>query len=253
MKDSAGGQHPGTLCILILLSLVLAQACSRPAARITLATSSSTENSGLLEVLLPPFEKASGVSVDVIAVGTGKALKLAENGDADLVLVHAPRLEDDFIRKGYGVDRQIVMCNEFIIVGPAPDPARIAGSDAAAALRSIERAKAPFVSRGDASGTHIKEKELWKDAGVEPGDNSWYMEAGQGMGATLLLANEKQAYCLVDEGTFIALREKLTLAVLCSGDAPLENPYSTIITSPGRHPHTDYARAKVLPDWMRSR
>ncbi len=263
MKDRTAYRHLPTPCLhvstlyaLVLLSLALVQGCSRAPARagtrITLATTTSTENSGLLEELLPPFERASGVRVDVIAVGTGKALKLAENGDADLVLVHAPSLEEDFIRKGYGVDRQTVMCNEFIIVGPHPDPAGIAGPDAAAALRSIERARAPFVSRGDESGTHVKEKELWKDAGVHPGRSAWYMEAGQGMGATLLLADEKQAYCLVDEGTFIAFREKLTLAVLCRGDARLENRYSTIITNPERHPHSGYTRAKVLTDWMRS-
>ena len=219
--------------------------------RIKMATTTSTDNSGLLEVLLPPFEERFNVRVDVIAVGTGKALKLGENGDVDCVLVHARQAEDQFIRSGYGLNRRDVMYNDFVIVGPAEDPARTKGTNAVAALQKIVEGEQPFVSRGDESGTHAKEKRLWELAGIDPGGN-WYVETGQGMGATLQMADEKRAYCLTDRGTYIALEKKLNLVILCEGDERLYNPYGIIAVNPHLHPHVNYLYAMTLIGWVTS-
>ncbi|MFP4057302.1 MAG: substrate-binding domain-containing protein [Candidatus Brocadiia bacterium] len=240
--------------VAALALLVLAASCGHrdePARRLRLATTTSTENSGLLEVLLPPFEEEHGIRVDVIAVGTGKALRLAENGDVDAVLVHAPEREERFVAAGHGVDRRRVMHNDFVILGPSSDPAKVAaaGGDAAKALAAIAAAGAPFVSRGDDSGTHIKERSLWRAAGIEP-QGEGYMEAGQGMGATLTIADEKRAYTLADRGTFVAFRGHIDLVALCQGDPRLHNPYSIIAVNPQRHPSVDYAAATKLADFL---
>ncbi len=220
--------------------------------RLKLATTTSTENSGLLYELLPPFEKEFGVRVDVIAVGTGKTLKLAENGDVDVVLVHAPEAELAFVEAGFGIDRRSVMYNDFVIIGPSDDPAGIGGMVSAIdAFRTLARQGQVFVSRGDESGTHKKEKRLWKRAGVEL-RSQCHLETGQGMGATLVVADEKQAYTLTDRATFLTFAGKLDLVILCEGDDDLYNPYSIIAVSPARHPEVNYADAMALINWVTS-
>lgn len=214
--------------------------------RLKMSTTTSTDNSGLLGVLLPPFEKAHDMKVDVIAVGTGKALKLGENGDVDVVFVHARAAEDKFMEGGYGVNRRDVMHNDFVVVGPKGDPAGVqkAGS-AVDAFKKIAEGKALFISRGDDSGTHKKEKSIWKAAGIVP-QGAWYSEAGQGMGAVLQIADEKQAYALADRGTFIAYGDKVDLQVLYEGAPILFNPYGIIAVNPAKYSHVNYEGAMAL-------
>lgn len=222
--------------------------------RLKLATTTSTYDSGLLDILLPPFEekRADGIRVDVIAVGTGKALKLAENGDVDAVLVHAPELEEDFVAAGFGVDRRDVMYNDFVVVGPADDQAGIAGTERVAdAFATIARREASFFSRGDLSGTHLKERAIWDLSGIEP-SGDWYVEVGQGMAATLRMADEKRGYVLIDRGTYLALRETVNLRVLVEYDPPLHNPYSIIAVNPERWPHVKYGQARALIEYVTS-
>jgi len=220
--------------------------------RIRMATTTSTDNSGLLEAILPPFEKMCGVTVDVIAVGTGKAIKLGETGNVDLILVHAPEAEKQFISEGYGVNRRQVMHNDFVLLGPESDPAKIKGEKKSArAFQKIAQAGAPFISRGDDSGTHKKEKKIWKEAGVEP-HGAWYLEAGQGMGTVLQMAHEKGAYTLSDRGTFLAYRSKIDLTIISEGDPVLYNPYGAIAVNPARHPHVNYVKAMALIGWFTS-
>jgi tungstate transport system substrate-binding protein len=218
--------------------------------RIRLATTTSTENSGLLDTLIPPFEKKFNVKVDVIAVGTGKALKLGENGDVDVILVHSREDEEKFVNKGFGVNRKEMMYNHFIIVGPPHDPAKIKGmKDVVEVLITIARKKFPFVSRGDESGTHKKEKGLWKIANIEP-KGKWYIETGQGMGITLRIASEKKAYCLSDRATYITYKEKIDLIILSEGDERLYNPYGIIAINPKLHPYVNYTYAMLFIDWI---
>lgn len=217
-----------------------------------MATTTSTDNSGLLDVLVPPFEKRFGIDVDVVAVGTGKALKLGVNGDVDIVFVHAREAEDAFVEAGWGVNRRNVMYNDFVIIGPPTDPAGIAGSaDAARALAKLSAAQATFVSRGDDSGTHKKELSLWKAAGVKPGGDT-YLETGQGMGQTLNIANEKEAYCLADRGTYLAYGGTIDLEILVEGDERLHNPYGIIAVNPTRHGHAKYLSAMAFVGWVTS-
>lgn len=238
------------LRLAALLALVLALPGPAPglanaAQRLRLATTTSTDNSGLLKALNPPFEKANDVHVDVIAVGTGKALKLGENGDVDVVLVHAPAAEEAFVAAGFGVERAAVMHNDFVLIGPADDPAGTRGAGSAAeALGRIAATRSTFVSRGDESGTHKKEKTLWAAASVRP-KGAWYLSVGQGMGAVLQIADDKRAYTLTDRGTYLAYRRKVSLPVLVEGDPALFNPYHVIVVNPARHPEarTDLARA----------
>jgi tungstate transport system substrate-binding protein len=219
--------------------------------RLRLSTTTSTENSGLLRVLLPPFEQQNDCQVDVIAVGTGKALKLGEAGDVDVVLVHARKLEDRFIEDGFGVHRQDVMYNDFILLGPAADPAGVQGATTALeALARIAGKPAPFVSRGDASGTHQKEKELWALAGGIP-KGAWYVEAGQGMGEVIVMATEKRAYTLADRGTYNAFKKaKTDLVIVFDGEKGLFNPYGVIAVNPQRHPHVKYHLALKFIDYL---
>ena len=226
---------------VLLLLLAIDAGPSAAADRLRLSTTTSTENSGLLNVLLPPFEKMHNCTVDVIAVGTGKALKLGEAGDVDAVLVHSRKAEDKFVAEGYGVDRKDVMYNDFVIIGPASDPAGMKGSgSAAAALAMVAKANAPFISRGDESGTHIKEKELWQQAGMRP-SGPFYFEAGQGMGEVITMATERTAYTLADRGTYNAYKGKKTdLVILFQGEKGLFNPYGVIAVNPKRHPHVQY-------------
>ena len=234
--------------VLISVSLVFAND------RLRLSTTTSTENSGLLDALLPPFEEKFNVKVDVISVGTGKALKLAENGDVDITLVHARTLEDKFLKDGYGVNRRDVMYNDFVVIGPRSDPAGIREAKTAGeAFHKIALKKSTFVSRGDNSGTNIKESTLWKTAGHSP-SGMWYLEAGKGMGAVLTIACEKEAYTLTDRGTYLAfwLDKKIDLPVLFEGDPILFNPYGIIAVNPAKHPHTNYTKAMALIAWVTS-
>ncbi len=220
--------------------------------RIRMATTTSTDNSGLLEVILPPFEKMCTVTIDIIAVGTGKAIKLGEKGDVDLILVHAPDAEKKFVKECYGVNRRSVMHNDFVILGPAIDPAKIKGEmNAHKAFEKISKTKSLFISRGDDSGTHKKEKSIWKKTGVMP-QGKWYLEAGQGMGTVLQMAHEKMAYTLSDRGTYLAYKTKIDLVVISEGDPDLYNPYGVIAVNPVKHPHVKYIKAMALIGWLTS-
>lgn len=218
---------------------------------IILATTTSTQDSGLLDVLLPDFTAETGIQVDVIAVGTGQSLKLGEDGNADVVLVHSRAAEDAFMAAGHGVRREDVMYNDYVLVGPADDPAGIAGSASAAeALGKIAAAEAPFVSRGDDSGTHKKELALWEAAGIEPAGD-WYISAGQGMGAVLTMAQEQLAYTLSDRATYLAvLKEGSDLAILYEGDEALFNPYGVIAVNPEKGPQIKNDLANQFIDWL---
>ena len=220
---------------------------------ITVASTTSTQNAGLFDHLLPLFEAETGIEVRVVAVGTGQALRLARNGDADLLLVHDKPAEEAFVAAGYGSERFDLMYNDFVVAGPAHDPAGIAGSgDAAAALGRIAAAEAPFVSRGDDSGTHRRERALWAAAGLDPtgASGTWYREAGQGMGATLNTAAMMEAYTLTDRGTWLKMRSRLDLRLLIEGDAGLRNQYGVTLVSPVRHPHVKAALARRFADWL---
>jgi tungstate transport system substrate-binding protein len=226
-------------------------ACSRREKNpvVKMATTTSTADSGLLDAIHPLFEKKTGCRVYVIAVGSGKAIKHGENGDVDVVLTHDPHLEEKFVRDGFGVDRHLLMHNDFVIVGPEEDPASIrGGKDAAVALRGIAGKKCKFVSRGDESGTHAKEKKLWAAAGIAP-SGEWYIQAGQGMGAVLTMTHEMKGYTLTDRGTYLTMRKKFPLAVLCEGDERLLNRYSIMAVNPKKHPHVNYTGACALIEW----
>ena len=217
---------------LLLSSALFLGACSTGQSatatpeEITLATTTSTQDSGLLDALLPVFEEQSGIKVKVVAVGTGQAIKLAEDGNADVLLVHSREAEDEFVEKGFGINAHDVMYNQFYIVGPADDPAGIKQlASATEAFAQIADKQAPFISRGDDSGTDKKEKSIWKEAGITP-EGSWYLSSGQGMGETLQMADEKRAYTLTDEATFLS--RDLNLEVLLEGDKTLFNPYGII-------------------------
>jgi tungstate transport system substrate-binding protein len=235
------------------LSFLLLALAALPAVaeeRLRMSTTTSTENSGLLSVLLPPFEKKFGCKVDVVAVGTGKALKLGEAGDVDVVFVHARKLEDRFMANGYGVDRRDVMYNDFVLLGPANDPAGVGRTNSAPdAFRAIAAKGSPFISRGDESGTHQKEKEIWASAGIAP-RGAWYFEVGQGMGEVIMMAAQKRGYTLSDRGTYIAFRKKSDLVVLGQGDRNLWNPYGIIAVNPKKHAHVKYDLAMKLIDFV---
>lgn len=245
------------LLFFLVLELLFPFSCERVKekgklrVRLKLATTTSVENSGLLSALLPPFERKLGVRVDVIAVGTGKALKLGENGDVDVLLVHDREAEKKFIRDGFGLNWREVMYNDFVIVGPPEDPAGIRGKDAVEAFRRIARGRYLFISRGDESGTHKREKKLWELAGIKP-QGKWRLETGQGMGATLQIANEKRGYTLVDRGTYLAYEKKVDLVILSQKDRLLFNPYSIIAVNPQRHPRVNYLYAMALIGWLTS-
>jgi tungstate transport system substrate-binding protein len=240
---------PAILTLLLLLTSLPAEAAE---GRLRLSTTTSTENTGLLYALIPPFEERFHLKVDVIPVGTGKALKLAETGDVDVTLVHAPELEEQFVTQGFGVNRRSVMVNDFVIVGPPQDPARIKDArDAPAAFRRIAEARATFISRGDRSGTHTKELHLWGRAVVKP-SLPWYLEAGRGMGAVLIIADQKRAYTLTDRGTYLAFRQKLELLILFEKDPTLLNPYHVIAVNPARHPKVNYLGAMLFIGWLTS-
>ena len=220
---------------------------------ITVASTTSTKNSGLFDHILPLFEKKTGIQVRVVAVGTGQAIRLARNGDADVLFVHHRPSEEKFVADGFGVQRFGVMYNDFVIAGPKDDPARIAGMrDAAKALKKIAGARAPFVSRGDDSGTHKKELALWRAAGVDTARASgdWYRETGSGMGATLNTASAMQGYALADRGTWLSFKNRAGLRVLVEGDTRLFNPYGVILVNPKRHPHVKADLGREFIAWL---
>ena len=220
---------------------------------ITVASTTSTQNSGLFEWILPKFTAATGIDVHVVAVGTGAALKLGEQGDADVVLVHSRQAEDAFVAAGYGVDRRDVMANDFLIVGPAADPAGIGGTrDAPAALARVVASASIFVSRGDDSGTHKAELALWQSAGIDPAPASgqWYRETGAGMGETLNTTAGLDGYTLTDRGTWASFKNRGNLRLLVEGDPRLFNPYGVILVNPERHPHVKVREAKAFMDWL---
>ncbi len=250
------------LCTLGFTSPVRTEAPS-----ITLASTTSTENSGLFDHLLPQFTLATGIAVRVVAVGTGQALRIARNGDADVLLVHHRRSEEAFVAAGYGLRRYDVMVNDFVLLGPRADPAGLRGlDDAVAALVRVAAARAPFASRGDDSGTHKKERDLWAAAGLDPSaagldpsaagldpgaaGGAWYRETGSGMGATLNAAAAMGAYALTDRATWLAFRNKGDLEVLVEGDERLFNPYGAILVNPARHPHVHAREGQTFIDWL---
>ncbi len=240
--------------LLLLLSLASLGGCRKSTAeqpvRLRLATTTSTENSGLLDRLLPAFEERNACTVDVIAVGTGQALRLGRGGDVDAVMVHAPDLERRFVDDGFGVHRRTFMQNDFVLLGPRDDPAAVRGApDVSAAMAAIAGARAPFVSRGDESGTHHRERGLWTAAGIEPA-GAWYLEAGQGMGAVLTMASDKGAYTLSDRGTFLSHARELDLEVVHEGGGPLLNPYSAIAVDPARFDWVRHDLAIAFIDWL---
>ncbi len=222
---------------------------------VRMLSTTSTENSGLLSYLLPIFESKSGIRVHVVAVGTGQALRGARNGDADVLMVHDKASEEKFIADGHGIERREVMYNDFVIVGPRDDPAKIGGTkDAIKALRMIKKSGAVFVSRGDDSGTHKAERRLWRAAGIEPAgrSNPWYREAGSGMGATLNIAAGMNAYTLTDRGTWLAFRNRRNLEIAVQGDPPLFNQYGIMLVNPAKHPHVKVKEARAFIGWITS-
>lgn len=222
---------------------------------ITIASTTSTEQSGLFSYLIPLFKKDSGIDVHVVAVGTGQALDIGARGDADALLVHDRQGEDKFVAEGHGIDRRDVMYNDFVLIGPKSDPAKIRGEkDAKEALRKIAAAKAPFASRGDDSGTHRIELRLWKAAGldVSPGKALWRRETGSGMGPTLNLAAGIDAYVLSDRATWANFKNRQNLEILSDGDPGLLNPYSSILVNPARYPHVKAAAARRWHEWLTS-
>ncbi len=220
---------------------------------ITVASTTSTEQSGLFGHLLPLFSKAEGINVKVVAVGTGQALDIGRRGDADVVFVHDRAAEDKFMSEGQGVKRFDVMYNDFVIIGPRTDPAHIAGSkDVAEALRKIAAAKAPFISRGDRSGTHAAELRLWKEAGVDPGTgkDAWYREIGQGMGPALNMASSSNAYLLSDRGTWLSFKNRGELTILTEGDKRLFNQYGVMLVNPAKHSNVKAQDGQAFIDWL---
>jgi tungstate transport system substrate-binding protein len=220
---------------------------------IIVQSTTSTQNSGLFEHILPIFTKKTGIDVRVVAVGTGQALKNAENGDGDVVLVHSKPDEEKFVAEGWGVKRHDVMYNDFVIVGPATDPADIAGlKDAIEGFKKIAAAQAPFASRGDDSGTNKAELKLWQDAGIDPqpASGKWYLETGSGMGATLNTAVGKQAYTLTDRGTWLSFANKDDFKVLVEGDPKLFNQYGVILVNPAKHPNVKAEEGQEFIDWL---
>lgn len=221
-------------------------------ADIKLATTTSTVNSGLLEYMLPVFEDRSKISVDVIAVGTGAALNLGRNGDVDVVMVHAKEAEMEFVEEGYGVNREDIMYNDFVILGPEDDPAGIQGEGKAArAFQIIAEKETIFISRGDDSGTHKKEQQIWEKAEIEP-SGDWYQEAGRGMGDVITMADQQQAYTLANRGTYLSMKDTISITILHENDEMLFNPYGIIAINPEKYPHVRYEAAISLIEWFTS-
>jgi tungstate transport system substrate-binding protein len=235
---------------LIVIGLLLCSVAHAQDRVITLASTTSTEESGLFGHIIPLFRAAAGINVRVVAVGTGQALAIGMRGDADALLVHDRPGEDKFVTEGFGIDRRDVMYNDFVIVGPMADPAKLRGlKDARTAFQRIASARAPFASRGDDSGTHRMERRLWTAAGVTP-DRAWYRELGQGMGPTLNIAAGLDAYVLTDRATWANFKNRQNLEILAAGDAALFNPYGSILVNPAKWPHVKTADARAWHEWL---
>ncbi|MFY9384427.1 MAG: substrate-binding domain-containing protein [Dethiobacteria bacterium] len=247
----------GLLAALVLVTALLAIGCApkeeEPGGEITLATTTSTYDSGLLDYLHPIFKEKTGIEVKVISQGTGQAIEHGKNGDADVLLVHDRKSELELVEEGYFVDRVDVMYNDFIIVGPEADPSGVkeAGS-ALEALQKIAAGETEFISRGDDSGTHRLEMRLWEAAEVDPEGQDWYVSAGSGMGDTLRMAHEKEAYCMTDRGTYVSLKKDLELVIIFEGDPALFNQYGVMAVNPERHAHVKYDLAKKYIDFLTS-
>jgi tungstate transport system substrate-binding protein len=237
----------------LVASLSLAPAARAQERFITVASTTSTEQSGLFGFLLPAFTKKTGIAVHVVALGTGQALDVGRRGDADVVFVHDRPAEDKFVAEGFGVDRRDVMYNDFVLVGPKADPAKVAGGrDVAAAFKKIAETKAPFVSRGDRSGTHSAELRYWKDAGVDvaTGKGTWYRDTGSGMGPALNSAASMSAYILADRGTWLSFKNRADLVIVVEGDRKMFNPYGVMLVNPAKHPHVKKADGMAFIDWL---
>jgi tungstate transport system substrate-binding protein len=242
------------LGLVALLLVPLGSAVQAQEKTLILATTTSTQDTGLLDVLIPIFEKQTGYFVKTIAVGSGQAMTMGQKGEADVLLVHSPAAEKKFMEDGFGVNRRLVMHNDFVIVGPAEDPAKIKGQKSAKeALTKIAAANALFLSRGDNSGTHAKEKDVWKVAGVKYEGEKWYQQTGLGMGQTLNVAAEKKGYTLTDRGTYLAMAKTLKLGILVEGDAVLLNVYHVMEVNPQKWPKVNIAGAKSFADFMVSK
>ena len=238
--------------VCLTVAVLGAPAMAGDSSLVRMATTTSTENSGLFRVIQPVFERTLGIRVHVIAVGTGKALELGRRGDVDVILVHAKPAEEAFVKAGYGVARHEIMYNDFVIVGPPADPAGVRGmQDAGKAFTKIAGASAVFVSRGDDSGTHRKENAIWQQTATRP-EGEWYRQVGQGMGKTLQIAGEMAGYTLVDRGTWLAYRANSPLQLMVSGDEVLKNPYGIIAVNPERFPDVNHTAVQRLIDWFES-
>jgi tungstate transport system substrate-binding protein len=240
--------------LVLLFTLVATAAYAEM--RIKMASTTSTQNSGLFDYLLPIFEKKTGIKIDVVAVGTGASIEIGKRGDADVVFVHAKEQELQAVQEGWFVNRHDVMYNDFVIIGPPTDPAKVTWVRSAAdAFKAIAAAEASFVSRGDKSGTHTKELSLWKKAGIDPAGKKWYLEVGQGMEKTQRIADEKKAYTLTDRGTWLATKDKdkLDLVVVLEGDPVLFNQYGVMAVNPEKHKHAKFKEAMQFVDWIISK
>ena len=236
-----------------LLAMIMFSTVQAQSRFITVASTTSTEQSGLFKYLLPMFERKSGIQVRVVALGTGQALDMGKRGDADVVFVHAQALEEKFVAEGYGLRRFEVMYNDFVLVGPRADPARVGGGkDIVAALQKIQTAQAPFASRGDNSGTHFAELQLWKMAGIDIAKDKgpWYRDTGSGMGPTLNTASGMNAYALTDRGTWLSFKNRGDLVIAVQGDQRLFNQYGVILVNPAKHPHVKKDLAQAFIDWV---
>lgn len=236
--------------LVLMLAVNVTAISAADSKDVILSTTTSTADSGLLDVLIPLFEKKTGFRVKTISVGTGQALAMGEKGEADVLLVHAPAAEKKLVDAGVAINYQLVMHNDFILVGPPADPAKIKGKTAADAFKAIDAGGAVFVSRGDDSGTHKKELSLWKEANVVPTGKPWYQESGQGMGATLLLASEKAGYTLTDRATYLAQKANVKLEILSEGDKPLLNIYHVMQVNPEKFSKVNAAGAKAFVEFM---
>jgi tungstate transport system substrate-binding protein len=244
-----------TLALLLAAGVLAAAPLTAQERFIVVASTTSTEQSGLFGHLLPVFTQKTGIGVRVVALGTGQALDTGRRGDADVVFVHDRAAEDKFVAEGWGIDRRDVMYNDFVIIGPKSDPAKVAGSkDVAKAMKAIAAAQAPFVSRGDKSGTHAAELRYWKDAGVDPTAHkaTWYRETGSGMGPSLNTASSMNAYLLADRGTWLNFKNRGDLAIVVEGDQKLFNPYGVMLVNPAKHPHVKKADGLAFIDWLTS-
>lgn len=242
-----------TMVILALIGMVFMVGNAAAVTRLRCASTTSTQNSGLYEYLLPIFEKKTGIHVDVVAVGTGAAIEIGKRGDADVLFVHAKQQELQAVQEGYFVNRHDVMYNDFVIIGPASDPLKIKGlKSAVEAFKKIAAGGGPFVSRGDKSGTNTKELAIWKAAAVDPKGQKWYLEVGQGMEKTQRIANEKRGYTLTDRGTWLATKDKdkLDMGIVLEGDPVLFNQYGAMAVNPAKHPQVKYQEAMVFVNWL---